>query len=254
MKNAAARHYPPGSTALRCSTAAQAADHVRHPYAARQDFAFGRNGYHLRIVPPQGELRNEVDQLIGRMYSGRGLATYSAPTTQGKPLETTLVACKGDRPFGTITIGVDKGHGLLADTLYNEQIDGARRQGAKVCEFTRFAMDPEHGTQEAMAAIFNVGFLLARFAHRMTDIFVEVHPRHTAYYRRALGYRVAGPNLTCPRVGAPAVLMHLPLSHAETEAMRLGGTGHPRSRNLYELFFSPSEQQQVLESLLAPAT
>lgn len=251
--NAAARHHVPATQSQRQPNASAQPVFPRHRPSVGQDFSFGRNGYHLRIVKPWGKLRSEVDQLIERMYAYRGLATYEAPPAQGRTLETTVVACKGDRPFGTITVGVDTGRGLLADALYRKQIDSARSQGAKVCEFTRFAIDPEHGTPEAMAAIFNLGFLLARFVHRMTDIFIEVHPRHTAYYRRALGYRVAGPHLTCPRVGAPAILMHLPLAHAETQAMRHGGTGHARSRNLYELFFSPTEQQQVVESLLVSA-
>lgn len=215
------------------------------------NFALRRNGYHIRIVPPHGPLRTDVDRLIHRMYSWRGLTPYQAHETTGKPLQTTLVACKGDRPFGTLTVGMDIGTGLLADTLYRSKIDSMRSQGGKVCEVTQLAMDPEHSTPESLATIFNLGFIIARLVHGMTDLLAEVHPRHTGYYRRALGYRVAGPHLTCPRVGAPAVLMHLPLAHAEQQALRHGGAGSARSRNLYELFLSPSEQSAVANSLLA---
>jgi len=216
----------------------------------RPEFAFTRNGYHLRVVPAHGSLRSAVDQLIQRMYAGRGLNTYSSPPpSTGFHSQTSLVACKGDHPFGTLTVGVDTGQGLLADTLYRPQIDAARKQGARVCEVTRLAMDPELSNPEAMAAIFHLGFIIARLVHGMTDSFIEVHPRHTGYYRRTLGYRVAGPHLTCPRVGAPAVLMHLPLAHAEQQALRYGGTGHARSRNLYQLFLSPMEQKHLVRTL-----
>lgn len=220
---------------------------VLHP-----EFALRRNGYHLRIVPPHGPLRADVDRLIHRMYSWRGLTPYQGHETAGQPIQTTLVACKGDRPFGTLTVGMDVGEGLLADTLYRSEIDSMRHRGGQVCEVTRLAMDPEHSTPEAMAAIFHLGFIIARLVHGMTDSFIEVHPRHTSYYRRTLGYRVAGPHLTCPRVGAPAILMHLPLSHAEQQALRYGGSAQAHSRNLYQLFLSPSEQRTVLNSLHRP--
>jgi hypothetical protein len=216
------------------------------------EFALTRNGYHIRAMPTQGLLRSNVEQLIQRMYARRGLSTDQPVASMGQPGQTTLVACNGDLAFGTLTVGVDMGSGLLADTLYRPQIDAARGNGARVCEVTRLAMDPKLSTPEAMATIFHLGFIVARLLHGMTDSFIEVHPRHTGYYRRMLGYRVAGPHLICPRVGAPAVLMHLPLAHAEQQAMRYGGTGHARARNLYRLFFSPTEQQSVLRALSSP--
>lgn len=220
---------------------------ILHP-----EFALRRNGYHLRIVPPHGPLRQDVDRLIHRLYSWRGLTPYQAHQTMGQPIQTTVVACKGDRPFGTLTVGMDIGKGLLADTLYRAEIDATRHQGGNVCEVTRLAMDPEHSTPEAMAAIFHLGFIIARLVHGMTDSFIEVHPRHTGYYRRTLGYRIAGPHLTCPRVGAPAVLMHLPLAQAEQQALRYGGTSRTGSRNLYRLFLSPAEQKAVTGALRTP--
>ncbi|NMF87395.1 N-acyl amino acid synthase FeeM domain-containing protein [Aromatoleum petrolei] len=231
------------------------ATHTRRAFRGEilhHDFALRRNGYHLRIVPPHGPLRADVDRLIHRMYSWRGLTPYQGHDSAGQPIQTTLVACKGDRPFGTLTVGMDLGKGLLADTLYRTEIDSTRSRGGQVCEVTRLAMDPEHSTPETMAAIFHLGFIIARLVHGMTDSYIEVHPRHTSYYRRTLGYRVAGPHLTCPRVGAPAVLMHLPLSHAEQQALRYGGSARTHSRNLYQLFLSPSEQRTVLDSLHRP--
>ncbi|NMG75980.1 N-acyl amino acid synthase FeeM domain-containing protein [Aromatoleum diolicum] len=221
-----------------------------HP-AIDPGFAVTRNGFHIRVSPSDGPVRRNVDQLIQRMYASRGLSTSQpiAPPSPPPTLQTTLIASQGDRVFGTLTVGVDTGAGLLADTLYRPQIDVARGQGARVCEVTRLAMDPELNSQEALGAIFHLGFIIARFIHGMTDLFAEVHPRHVPYYRRMLGYRVAGPNLICPRVGAPAVLMHLPLSHAEQETLRHGGNKHSRDRSLYQRFFSPVEQGQILRQL-----
>jgi hypothetical protein len=43
----------------------------------------------------------------------------------------------------------------------------------------------------------------------ITDMFIEVNPRHVPFYRRAFGFRVAAPERTCPRVLAPSVLLRL---------------------------------------------
>jgi hypothetical protein len=112
-------------------------------------------------------------------------------------------------------------------------------------------MDPTLSTPEVMATVFHLCFIIARQIHRMTDIFVEVHPRHSGFYRRMMGYRVVGPERICPRVGAPAVLMQLSLEHAEQEIHRLGGGRGSDERSLYRLFFSPNEQDEVFHQLLA---
>ena len=45
--------------------------------------------------------------------------------------------------------------------------------------------------------------------HGVTDVFIEVNPRHVAFYSRALGFVVLGDERICARVGAPSVLLHL---------------------------------------------
>jgi hypothetical protein len=51
--------------------------------------------------------------------------------------------------------------------------------------------------------------------HRATDVLIEVNPRHEAYYRRIFGFARAGREWICPRVNAPAVLMHLDVTNLE---------------------------------------
>lgn len=247
--NSVARHEESRVTEMSHLAAHTHPKFRRKHTAINPGFAVTRNGFHIRVSPNEGPVRRNVDQLIERMYGWRGLGIAQTCPLPSPTLQTTLIASQGDRVFGTLTVGVDTGAGLLADTLYRPQIDVARQQGARVCEVTRLAMDPDLNSPEALGAIFHLGFIIARFIHGMTDLFAEVHPRHVAYYRRMLGYRVAGPNLICPRVGAPAVLMHLPLSHAEQETLRHGGSKHGRDRSLYRRFFSPGEQNQILRQL-----
>lgn len=213
------------------------------------DFSITRDGYHVRLAHGMEHLRSRISLLVERMYAWRGLHTDHPVMQADRPGQTTLVACSGDHLFGTLTVGIDTEDGLLADTLYRQQIDAARRRGGRVCEVTRLAMDPTLSTPEVMATIFHLGFVIAHAVHGMTDSFIEVHPRHTGFYKRMLGYDVAGPERTCPRVGAPAVLMHLSLEHAEREIRRHGGNRHTDDRSLYRLFLSQAEHAEMLTRL-----
>jgi len=217
------------------------------------DFALVRSAYHIRVANQANCLQTQVSKLIGNMYGSRGLDTAQPCNLSNDSEQTTLAACTGDRVFGTLTLRVDSGNGLLADTLYRSQIDEVRATGRHVCEFTRLAMDPEMSTPDVMASIFCVAFVLARQVHHRTDVFAEVHPRHVRFYQRHLGYKVAGPVRTCPRVNAPAVLMHLCLDYAEGQIRQLAGKSEATERSLYKLFLPLQEQAGLLDELITPS-
>lgn len=222
------------------------------PQRINPEFSVTRNGYHVRIVPASGPLRERVDQLVATRYASRGLATDQPITSSPYSGEVVLAACRGDWVFGTLTVRNDVGNGLLADALYQPQIERLRAQGGRVCEVGRLAMDPGHTGQEALATLFQVGFLVARYACERTDCFIEVHPRHAEFYAHMLGFRQAGDEATCPRVGAPAVLMHLPLAEAERYAtLRDVQAGDGKSRrNLYRQFLPVQTFQTMTKGLL----
>ncbi|MGL1833009.1 N-acyl amino acid synthase FeeM domain-containing protein [Rhodocyclaceae bacterium SMB388] len=214
------------------------------------DFAFVRDGYHIRLANGAPHLQTQIGRLIGDMYGSRGLQAYTTVSSTAGPEQVTLAACTGDKVFGTLTLGVDTGSGLLADTLYRDEINRVRAGGGRVGEVTRLALDPELSSPDVMAHIFNITFLLARQIHRVTDLFVEVHPRHAGFYQRMMGYRVAGPVRTCPRVNAPAVLLHLCLDYAEQQISRLAGRKEPGDRSMYRRCLSPIEQHSLLQNLV----
>ena len=218
-------------------------------FAIDPGFVVTREGYHVRFSHGIDQLRNKVSLLVERMYSWRGLHTDHPVMQEDRPGQTTLVACSGDHLFGTLTVGVDAGQGLLADELYRPQIDAVRDGGGRVCELTRLAMDPSFSSPDVMGTLFHLAYIVAHMVHGMTDIFMEVHPRHAAFYRRMLGCHVAGPERVCPRVGAPAVLLQLSLEHAEGQIQRLGGNRGSDDRSLYRKFFSPAEQDRLLQRM-----
>jgi hypothetical protein len=212
------------------------------------------DGYHVRLATGITHLETQISQLVSRMYGSRGLTPAEATPVPPRPGQTSLAACSGDRVVGTLTVGVDSGDGLLADTLYRQQIDEVRETGGRVCEVTRLAMDSTARSSDLMGTLFSLGFILARHVHRMTDMFIEVHPRHAGYYQKMLGYRVSGPLLICPRVQAPAVLMHLPLDHAEMRLRHLAASPEARERSLYRQVLQPGEHARIIrELLLQPA-
>ncbi len=212
------------------------------------DFTLVRNGYHIRIANGAEALKTQTAKLIERMYSSRGLFPYGTAVSLEKD-ETTIVACRGDDAVATLTLRVDVGEGLLADTLYNDEINAVRDAGGRVCEVTRLAMDPVHGSHAALAGMLEVLYVLAFLTHRMTDFFIEVHPRHAGFYQRLLGYRVAGPERICPRVGAPAVLLHLCRDKLDSLIERHAGQSDD-SRNFYRLFASHAELKDLHRKLV----
>ncbi|MFN3984441.1 MAG: N-acyl amino acid synthase FeeM domain-containing protein [Rhodocyclaceae bacterium] len=182
-------------------------------------------------------LRSQADNLLAALYAAKGLTVPVAPSTPARQ-ERTVVARRGDRIVGTLIIGLDGEDGLLADTLYGAQLNTVRQQGGRICELTRFAIDPSANSSALMSAIFSLGFLVGRLMHDMTDAVIEVHPRHAAYYGRRFGYRIAGPEHICPRVGAPAVLMHVSLLEAEAQIRQDGGRRYACSPELLARLFA----------------
>ncbi|MFA5631099.1 MAG: hypothetical protein WC997_06285 [Porticoccaceae bacterium] len=236
--------------ASRLSPASQAESTIALNARLNPNFAFVRNDYRVRLVEEASPLHTKVNDLITGMYGARGLITTTATSTQTTaPQRLTLAASSGHRVFGTLTLGMDTGQGLMADELYKNEIDELRARGRRLCEVTRLAFEPALSCQEVMATIFNVAFVLARDVHARTDLVAEVHPRHAAFYRRAMGYQVVGPVRMCPRVSAPAVLLHLCLDFARSQIRKLAGSETSSERSLYRFFLPAAEQKTLLSKL-----
>jgi hypothetical protein len=80
-------------------------------------------------------------------------------------------------------------------------------------------------SRQVLASLFGILYTVGRVRHGVTDVFIEVNPRHVTFYVRALGFVVAGEARFCERVRAPSVLLHLAV---ETLEALLGlGTTRP---------------------------
>jgi hypothetical protein len=204
----------------------------------------------VQIANGKPQLEAAAATLVEAMYTSRGLHIQNAPRPAPTLSATTLVACAGDSVFASLTLGIDHGEGLLADARYRTRIDPVRNTGGRACEVTRLATNPAFSSQHLLAMLFNAAYVIAYSIHRATDMFAEVHPRHAGYYRRMLGFTVAGPESICPRVGAPAVLLHLPFSHIDGEIQRIRDDQQSSLRSLYRHFMAVPEHLDYLAELM----
>jgi len=175
-----------------------------HPTVVAQD---RRGGEPIRAsVALAKRMLEAASRLVAERYSWRG---YSAPATDG--LEDgraiTLVAETGGATVGTLTVRLDGPRGLRADENYPDQISALRAEGRKVCELTQLALAAEVDTRAVLSTLFGLAYCLGTTLHDVTDVLIEVNPRHVEFYRRLLGFVVAAGERLCERVQAPAVLL-----------------------------------------------
>lgn len=178
-----------------------------------------------------------VSKLIKRMYSWRGYDTDSAAVFSHDDKQITFEASTKCEPFGTLTLGIDSEKGLLADELYEEEINAFRLKNKKVCEVSKLAVDSKYGSKEVLASLFHLAYIYARTIHKASDAFIEVNPRHAGFYKRMLGFQPIGKVRTCQRVGAPAVLLHLELDYMDAQISSLAGLRGVKDKSLYPYFF-----------------
>lgn len=200
-----------------------------------------RGDYSIHLANSLG-LRSEASVLIERMYSWRGYPTENTAVSSHNPNRLTLVASSGQTLVGTVTLGLDSDEGLLADELYGQEINAFRSKGRKVCELSKFALDPQYSSKEILAALFQLAYIYAHNVYKATDLFGEVNPRHAGSHKRMFGFRQISDIRTCPRVGAPAVLLHVKLSEVGEKIAFLAGSRDPSERSIYPYCFSQQEQ------------
>ncbi len=111
--------------------------------------------------------------------------------------------------LGTITLRLDGPGGLSAEATHGDTMQDVRAEDRRLGELTRLAVAEGVDSRLVLASLFGLVYAVGRMVHGVTDVFIEVNPRHVAFYSRALGFVVLGDERICARVGAPSVLLHL---------------------------------------------
>lgn len=211
----------------------------------KSDFGIRVADLHARI--------DRVEMLVTRMYRQRGYETQAGAAdaeSEGTNLKrVTLEACRNNRTVGTITVGLDGPDGLNAEDLYAKEIAPFRARGVRLCEFNRLALDVEECGKDALGYLFHLAVIFAYRIHRATDLFIEVNPRHAAFYRRKLGFAVIGDEKICRRVNAPAVLLHQELRSIAEQVVRHGGFKIRENKSFYSFFMPPWEEKELVEEV-----
>jgi hypothetical protein len=158
-------------------------------------------------IASTAEERRAAAALVESRYASRGyrLADY----VRASESELTLIAGGNGATVGTLTIRLDGPKGLRADESYREYIDAVRAASSGVCELGRFAVASDVRSAPVLAALFARAYELIRDLRDITDVFIEVNPRHVEFYRKLFGFVVAAGERMCPRVRAPSVLLRL---------------------------------------------
>ncbi len=151
--------------------------------------------------------------LVRRMYAWRGYRLAPSRQFVGDPNHATLGAWMDGELLATMTASRDSSAGLLADTLYPEEMASLRQPTRVIGEVTRLAVDSAVTDSALLKSLFRSTYKYARAIFGVTDVVVEVNPRHAAYYCREFGFAQIGGLRTCPRVDAPALLLHRSLSN-----------------------------------------
>lgn len=209
----------------------------------------GAQLFRLFVAPDDGE----ADGLVERRYAQR---SYSVMGGSRTAREATFVATQGAGPgiVGTVTLRADApGERLGADQLYGAELD-ILRASRQLCEFTRLAADvPDSGAHalEVLTALFHVAYLYATEIHQADCAVIEVNPRHVSFYRRALGFEVAGPERLNRRVNAPAVLLQGRFEVIAAGIAAEAGRRVPRARTLFPFTFRPETEADVRSRIVA---
>ena len=194
--------------------------------------------------------REAASLLIRKMYGWRGYAFE--PARHHEANKITLYAETGGAVIGTMSLCLDSPILLPADENFHDQLDALRRQGRRLCEPSRLAID-KGVTKRVFAALIHISYLYARQLHGFTDYVIEVNPRHVMFYKRMLGFQDFGGERPCTRVGAPAVLLRLQLENVGEHIARWGGQmeQHGDERSFYPYFFPPGDVAGITTRLMA---
>lgn len=195
----------------------------------------------------------EARFLVEKQYVKKGYKpAQGRMAKQTCPESVTLATYRGDEMMGTLTVGFDVGNGLLVDELYKAEVDQLRRQGRRVCEFTKLAIDSKRTSKRLLAGLFHVGLFYAERVMGYSDFIIEVNPSHVGFYQRLLGFEIIGEERFCLRVHAPAVLLRLEAAKFREMVNRYAGRPEmaKQERTLYPYFLPLEEESNIFSRFM----
>ena len=161
---------------------------------------------------------NDAARLVRERYGWRGYSIEDGMSPNRDKI--TLVAEMKGITVGTLTIGFDGPEGLHIEQTYPDSVRAARSQGRRLCELTKLALASRTESQTVLSVLFGLAYVIGAAVRDVTDVFIEVNPRHVPFYRRIMGFVVESGERLCKRVRALAVLLRLSVEELQ---IRLDG-------------------------------
>ena len=154
---------------------------------------------------------------------------HTTPEACG-PQSAVICGCIGPLIVSTLTATADSQAGLRLDRVYPQQLGQLRREDRRLLEVGFFADRRTH-FDRCIEALFHLSRYALHYAVycQLTDILVGVHPRHSMFYERSLGFQILGDASSHPDYNdQPVVLLHIDLEqqlgletpHSVLEKMR----------------------------------
>lgn len=163
-------------------------------------------------IAVRAEQIQAAEELVARRYAWRGYRVFPGVQSSGEEgLRVMLLAQNAGRLMGTLTVRPDSPHGLYAENSYADEIHSLRTEGHRLGELVKLAVEEGADWKIALDALVQSAYLVTRVVHALSDVVIEVNPRHVRFYQRVFGFAVAAAERFCERVGAPSVLLRLDL-------------------------------------------
>ncbi|MCB1908990.1 MAG: hypothetical protein KDH15_16610 [Rhodocyclaceae bacterium] len=219
-----------------------------------EEFAERKDKFQLKLLTGSSPQKKETSLLIEKRYSWRGY--NGAATLDQLPNRMTMNAELFGRIYATCTVNVDSPAGLSVEETYPDEVAAFRRRGARLCEFGKFAVEPSVRSKRLIGTLVH---LLHIYAHRVqgcTDILIEVNPRHRFFYMRYLEFEQIAEEKECPRVGAPALLLHISTQHVCRRIAELAGRWRelPDEKSLYKYMLPQRQEDEIVLRLITEGT
>lgn len=212
-----------------------------YPWPDKQNSSFK-----VKLVNSSNDLES-ISMLVNQRYSSRGYSNPAKPANHElrKTMNVlSLQATIENRTVGTLSVQFDSEEGLPLDCLYKFELDSLRRKGAKLCQFTKLAVEKEVKSKSVLASLFHIAEIWAFQVRHYNYICIEVNPRHVAFYQRMLSFTILSEVRENQQIQAPSVLLGIDLNYLDTLVKQFGGKPElaDKERSFYPYFFSPEEE------------
>jgi hypothetical protein len=245
---------------------------VREPVRASVRVPGIARDIQVKIATERHEFKQAFEILAAnyraRGYEAPGEKPYRFTAYHALPGTATVVAVEHDRVVATFSIVADSELlGFPMESIYSDEIARLRRDGYRPAEVISLA-DQGLGAREfvqVLKAMMKLG-IHHGLRHGVDCWVISVNPRHSGFYRKALGFMPLGPQRSYPTVrNHPAEAHVLTVASLESHAPKVyrdvfaeaipdpALAGHRWSREHVRYFGSRSSQidEPTLEKLIA---